>query len=813
MDTLIKDIRYAARKLIRTPAFTIVAVATLALAIGATTATFSVLNAVLFRPLPFSNTESLVQVSSWVKGKTAPMSALDFMDYRDQTRTFVGMAPTDNNNVNLTGDALKPQRLSEAAVGARFFELLGVNIPLGRGFAAGEDGASAAKVAVLSDGLWRSRFGSDPKIIGRRISIDGNPYTVVGVAAPRFDFPRQADLWVPMKWETWQLDPENRGAHSMMAIGRLKPGVTVEAGKKDVAAVARRLAVKYPKSNTNFEGTALRLDETILGNVRLALFSMLGAVAFVLLIACANIANLLLVRAAAHQGEMTIRTALGASRSRLIRQSITESVLLSLVGAAAGTTIAAWAVSAVVAWGPSTLPRLQEVSIDWRVLVFSAAVGIVAGILFGLAPAMFAARSNVGQMLRQNTRGTTHGGLHATRRALITAEIALAVVLLMGAGLLIRSFVRLTSVDPGFRAEHVTTFSLTLPQVKYEQEPQVRAFTTQLLEKFEQLPGTRAAGVVFGRPFEPQRMRTSFEVRGWPESTPDNRRLSEVRPASPGFFKALGIPLVRGRLYTAEEDRPDRAPVVVVNQEFVRRYFKNEDPIGKHITLGIRHTPNPGDTVGVDAGGEIIGVVGNVKQMTLSEEPIAATYVPWGQLPINDVSVVVNSTAEPKAVEGAVNAQVRSVDAEVPVYGLSTMENLVSSSVTQPRFYMALLAVFAGIALVLAGLGIYGVISYAVSQRTREMGIRIALGATRGGIARLIVGQGMWPVISGIVAGLCAAAWLTRVIASMLFGVAPLDPATIAFVPVVLAAVAIFAAWLPARRAGRIDPIIAMRSE
>ena len=813
MDTLLHDLRYAARKLLRTPGFTFVAVTTLALAIGATTAIFSIVYGVLLKPLPFKDPAQLVLVASTHDdGKPQSMSALDFIDYRDKSRSFVGMAGMSQGNVNLTGTGVEPQRLFEARVGARFFELLGVQARLGRTFTPDEDAEGTPKVVVLSDALWRGRFGADPRIVGQHISLDGTSYTVIGVAPPKFTYPDRPDIWVPLVFPSWALDPSNRGAHWLLAIGRVKAGVPIEHAREEISAIATRLTEQYPKSNAKFGGTIQPLQERIVGNVRPALYAMLGAVGFVLLIACANVANLLLVRAAARESEIAVRSALGAGQRRIVRQLVTESVLLAVVGAGLGVILATWTVQAVVTFGPAGLPRLDDVTVDGRVLLFTAAVALVTGVLFGLVPALHAARANVSGMLREGARGSSAGGARRTRGVLVVTEMALAVVLLAGAGLLLRSFIRLTHVDPGFRTDHVVSFNVTIPDTRYLYDRQKNAFVAQLTAELQRLPGTDDVGVAFVRPFENYMMRTSFQIAGRPAPDPGNEPSSQINPASPAYFRALGIPLVRGRLYTTAEDRPDAPQVVVVNQELVRRYFPNENPIGQHITLGISHDTAQTGTQ-ITSGGEIIGVVADVKQRDLAGEIYPMTYVPLTTLPTNDLAVVVRTTADPKLIESGVRAAVRTVDPTLPLYQLGTMEQVVRDSVSQPRFYLLLLGAFAGIALLLAALGIYGVISYTVSQRTRELGIRIALGASRERVVRLVLGQGLWLTLSGVAIGLAAAFWLTRLIASLLFGVGAVDPITFAGVSVLLVGVAALASWLPARRAARVDPVIAMRAE
>jgi len=813
MDTLLQDIRYALRKLLRAPGFSLIAVVTLALAIGAATAVFSIVNGVLLQPLPFGDPARIVSVSSTGKGgEPVYMSSLDYVDYRDGSRSFESMAQYSSTSVNLTGGDAQPLRLSEARVGAHFFEVLGARAQAGRYFAAGEDSPGAPRVAVISDALWRGRFGADPQVVGRSISLDDEQYTVVGVAGPELRFPERPDVWVPYVFQPYELEPQARGGHSLWGIARVKEGVSVASASAELAGIAKSLEAKFPGSNTGFGAVAVPLRDRIVGDVRPALVAMLGAVGLVLLMACANVANLLLVRAAARESEMAVRTALGAGRGRIVRQLVTESVLLALAGAALGVLIASWAVGAVVAFGPTGLPRLDEVSVDGRVLLFAAAVALATGILFGLAPAIQTARSNSGQSLRDGPRGSSRGGAQRTRNGLVVLEMALAVVLLIGAGLLMRSFVRLVSVDPGFRSEQLVGFDITLPDAKYSFDRQRLALTGELQQRLRDLPGTNDVAVSYGRPLRRMGIFTAFQVDGRPEGAPDDRPITFVQPVSPEYFGALRIPLVSGRLYTAADDRRDAPPVVLINRELARRYFATESPIGKRITLALNHdTAGPGSTVTM--GGEIVGIVGDVKQFGLESDVRPAVYLPFGHMPTGRVTVLVRSTADPRLLESEIRSRVHELDPDLPIFGLGTMKQFVSESVSQPRFYVLLLGGFAGIALVLAALGVYGVISYAVSQRTRELGIRIALGATQERVVRMVLSSGFLLAITGVATGVLASLYLTRLLRTLLFGVPATDPLTFVAVAVLLIAVAALAALIPARRAAAVNPVIAMREE
>ena len=813
MDTILRDVRYSARKLLRTPGFTAIVVATLSLAIGATTAVFSIVNGVLLEPLPLRDPSRVVSVSSVGRdGKRNAMSYMDFMDYRAQSRLIPTMSAIDGGTHNLTGTGGEPMRLAGARVNASFFDAVGVAPMLGRTFLRGDDAKGATRTAVLSEGLWRSRFGSDPGVIGREIIIDGRAHMVIGVVPPT-DVPQATDVWLPLIPEPGEDDPSNRGAHYLGGVGRLAPGATVERAAVELAQIAKRLAIQYPESNTKFGATAIPLSEAIVGSVKTPLYVMLGGVGFVLLIACANVANLLLVRASTRETEIAVRSALGAGKRQLVRQLVTESMLLALSSALIGTSLAAWAVDAVKAFGPRGVPRLADIAIDGRVLAFSITVAVVTGLLFGLAPSFHAAKTNVGQMLKESTRGSSgRRGTRRARGALVVAEMALAVILLIGAGLLARTFVALTRVDPGYRPENVVTMSVSLPSSKYPWDQQAISFSNQLLERVRQSPETQQSALAFGRPLSEYGMRIGFDRTDRPRATRDRRVSADVRVVTPGFFSMLGIPIVAGR-GLSETDLPNAPQVLVVSQTFVKQFYPNENPLGKRITIGWerQRSENKADTV--NAGGEIVGVIGDVKARGANEAAPATIYLPFDQAPITDVSLLVRSTASPTLIENQARAAIKEVDADLPVFDVKTMTDALSESVAQPRFYAILLGSFAAIALVIAALGIYGVISYAVSQRTRELGIRIALGAQRERVVRLVISQGLMLTLLGIALGVVGAAALTRLISSLLFGVAPADPLTFICVAALFVLVACLASYLPARRAAGVDPIIAMRAE
>jgi putative ABC transport system permease protein len=661
--------------------------------------------------------------------------------------------------------------------------------------------------------LWRSTFSADRGVIGRSVSLNGEDYTVIGVAPPSLTYPSKPDLWVPFAFEPWMTDPDNRGAHFISAIGRLRPNVTLDAADRELRALGNRLAKEYPRTNVNFSSGIEGLQKSLVGDVRPILLTMFGAVAFVLLIACANVANLLLVRAASRETEIAVRTALGAGRSRIVQQLVTESVMLAVIGATIGAALAAWVVDAVVAFGPRGLPRIDEIVVDQRVLAFSAALAIVTGVAFGLVPALHASRGELGQMLKEGARGTSsRRSTRQTRSALVVGEMALALVLLVGAGLLIRSFSNLLHVDPGFRPENVVSFDVSLPSVRYPQDREIRGFAQAVRERLSVLPGTKSVAVAFARPMEQQSMRVTFDIDGRPPAPLDSRLLADIRPASANFFSTLGIPVIRGRVFTPAEENFGPPPVVVVSQAFVKKYFPSENPIGQRITIGASHDTAGKDT-DVRARGEIIGVVGDVRQRGLAEDVYPAVYLGWGTFPLNDIAFLVRSDADVGTISTAIREQVQGVDPAMPVYDVHTMTDVVSESVAQPKFYTTLLTAFGALALLLAALGVYGVISYSVTQRTRELGIRIALGASRERVVRLVLGQGLTLTVSGVIVGLAGAFWLMRLLSALLFGVNPTDSLTFGAVAVVLLGIASLASYLPARRAARVDPVIAMRAE
>ena len=802
METLIQDVRYGVRVMRKRPWFTAVVVLTLALGIGANTAIFSVVNAVLLRPLPYRNAERLVWVSGNVRGGTnrASVSPPDYVDYRAQNTVFEEFAASTSVPfpVNLTG-AGEPERLTGSRVTANYFRAFGVEPALGRGFGADEERAGPTPVAVLSDGLWLRRFGGDPSVVGKTLTLDGKAVTVVGIAPPEFQYPAGAELWLPLDFD----DPEMkiRAAHFLRPIGLLKNGVTIEQAKAETDLIARRLEEQYPETNERWSLNLVPLEEQVVGGVRTSLWVLLGAVGFVLLIACANVSNLMLARAAARRRELALRTALGASRWRVARQQLVESVLLSLAGGALGLLLAVWGVDVLAALGAGDIPRSREIGVDGRVLAFTAALSVLTGLAFGLLPALRASRPDLNEVLKDAGRGTSGPGRGRVRSALVVSEIALSLVLLIGAGLLVKSFVGLLSVNPGFDPASVLTLRINLARARYPKPEQAEAFFGDLQRRVAGLPGVEAAGMVSELPLSGQPNDMYFYVAGRPPQTADQKVTADYRRVNQDYFRAMRIPVLRGRDFT-EQEVTGNAQVVVINETLARNFFPDEDPLGRRLVIDF----------GNQEEFEVVGVVGDVRHRALDGEVYQMMYVPT--LRIGGTNLVVRtSSADPLALATAVRGEVAAVDKDQPVSGVRTLEEVVAGSVAQQRFRTLLLAVFAGVALLLAGVGIYGVIAYSVTHRTHEIGIRMALGAGAADILKMVVGQGMALALAGIAVGLLAALALTRVLSSLLFGVTATDALTFATVSLLIAAVALLACLLPARRATKVDPMIALRYE
>jgi predicted permease len=803
-----QDVRFAGRQLAKRPGFTLVAVLTLALGIGATTAIFSVVYGVVLRALPWKEPDRLVRplfVSAEGEAHGA-FSAPNFLDLRAQSKTLSEVAAGTQGTLSLGGVGGEPERLPAARVSANYFHMLGVHPIEGRVFAPGEDQPSAPLVAILSEELWRRRFGGDPGVIGRSLTLDGQPRTVVGILARGEQLPSASDVWVPLVFS--KNDLAQRGAVWFAAIARLAPGATMERAKTELDVIGHRLSAQYAEANAGYfkSMTVESLQERTIGPTRKPLLILLGAVILVLLIACVNVANLLLVRAAAREGEIVIRAALGAGRGRIVRQLLTESLVLALVGGAAGVALASWLTRVLVTRAPHDIPRLEEIGLDGAALLFALVVSLLTGILFGLAPAIQTSRADLSVALREGTRGSKGRAGTLVRGLLVALEMAFAVMLLAGAGLLIRSFGRLQQVDPGFNPKGVMTFRIDLPAGKYSDDPKLRAFTSALMERMQRLPGVSASGVtVYGMPFDGDVNVLTFDVAGRPPKPPGQEVAMRIAAATPGYFKTLGIPVRRGRDFTPQ-DRAGSQQVVVINEAAARQFFPGEEPLGKRILLGWR-------VDGVPRGGEIVGIVGDFKQDALDRQIEPQLFLPYDQAPLESLSVVLRAPQSPQAVINAARTEIRDLDPALPIYGLQSMEEAVAASTAQSRFYMLLLGGFAFISLVLAAVGIYGVIAYAVRQRTQEIGIRMALGATHERVMRMVVGEGLVLAVLGATAGLLLAFLATRSMRNLLFEVKASDPSIYAAVAAVLVAVAAFASYLPARRAAQTDPQLALRGE
>jgi putative ABC transport system permease protein len=801
-----QDLRFALRQLGKTPGFTLIAILTLALGVGATTSIFSVAYGILLRPLPFSEPERLVRVYPLTEeGRPGAISVLNYLDWRKQSQSVEAASLLDTGSVNLTGAGGDPERLEGAWVSPEFFSVIQAPLLHGRGFAPGEDRPGASRVVVLSRELWERRFGGDPGLVGRTVDLDGRPYTVIGIA-DRARWPSITDLWIPFELNNDTLQPDNRGAVYLSVVARLKRGVPIGKARAESQAIAARLAAQYPEANTGFRMDVANMQEFMTGDVQTPLFVLLGAVLFVLLIACVNVANLLLARAAGRETELAVRTALGAGRARIVRQLLTESVVLSLLGGLAGVGFAVWATRALVALAPDRTPRLREVGVDGSVLLFTLAVSVATGLLFGLVPALRASRPDLGAVLKEGARGSKGRPATRARSVLVVAETALAVVLLAGAGLLLRSFGHLLQVDPGFKPENALVFNLAPPEAKYGEDPQLRGLSHQILERMAKLPGVTAAGISsYGRPLDNAAFMLSFTVEGRPEPKPGEEPSMRVAPVTPGYFQAMGLPIVRGRAFT-DQDREGSAKVAILTEAAARKFFPGEDPVGRRITLG---WTSDGD----QRGGEVVGVTKDFKQSTLDRDSDPQIFLPYDQAPLGSMSVILRSSADPAAVISLARQQVREVDPNLPIYKLQTLEDVVSTSVAQPRFYMLLLGGFAAVALLMAAIGMYGVIAYGVSQRSQEIGVRMALGATRDRVVGMVLRQGLGLALLGALAGVAGALFATRGMRSLLFGVSAGDPAIYVGVAAVLVLVAALASYLPARRAARTEPQMALRGE
>ena len=802
-DEMFQDLRFGLRMLLKHKGFTLIAIFTLALGIGANTAIFTVINAVLLRPLPFAQPEQLLWLGGWSgNDKEQGVTPADFLDYREQSQSFSQLAASVSDGIamNLSGGG-EPEQLKGGYVTANYLDLFGVKPALGRTFVTEEGLEGGERVVVLSHSLWSRRYGADPAIINQKITLDKRSFTVIGVMPPQFQYPTGVELWQPFSFPASTQSPfRSREFHFLRPVARLKPGVNRAQAQAEVETIARRLQSLYPKTNANQSLFLMPLQERLVGNVRLTLLTLLGAVGFVLLIACANVANLLLARSASRQKEIALRAALGASRGRVVRQLLTESLALALLGGLVGALLATWGVGLLVTLSSAYLPRADEIHINSPVFGFTLAVALLTGLLFGLAPALQSSRLNLTEALKEGGRGAGSGTRrHRTLNLLVVGEVALAIVLLIGAGLLVNSFVRLQQVSPGFDEKNLLTARIDIPN-PYGQPEKKKQFFEQLQQRVAALPGVEAVGLVTELPLARQSSDFTFKIEGRPEPAPGQSPHADIRNVNHDYFRAMRIPLRKGRNFT-EADVLDNAKVVLISDELARLYFAGEDPLGQRLLAGSLSRESY----------EIIGIVGDVRHRGLDSGLRQTIYFP--SLRLGYTNLVIRALNDPVSLAPAVRREVTAIDPNQPVANIRTMERWVSESVDQPRFRTFLLGVFSAVALLLSMVGIYGVMSYAVSQRTHELGVRMALGARAGDVFRLVIGQGMKLAIAGVAIGLVAALALTHLIKDLLFGIRATDPMTFAAITLLLTGVALLACYLPARRATKVDPMVALRHD
>ena len=809
MENLLQDIRYGFRMLLKSPAFTAVAVLTLALGIGANTAIFTVVNAVLLRQMPFSDPSRLMAVYHSYPSINLLRASVDPASwdyYRHNVKSFESMAAYSQFRApqNLTGNG-DPQRVRTVAATGDYFKVLGVAPMMGRTFTT-QDDYPGSRQAVLGYGLWKERFGSDPHILNKEIALDGMNYTVIGVMPNGFNFPQKAELWVPIGLTPEQIKPG--GAEFMDMVGRLRQGVSPEMAVGEFTKITQELRRLRGEDNDGFEIKTEPLQQLIVGDFRKPLWVLLGAVTLVLLIACVNIANLLLARATIRQRELSIRAALGASRTRIVSQLLTEGVILALVGGGLGLAFAYWGVDVLLSVVPMELPAFVHVTMDVKVLLFTLGISVFSGLLFGIIPALQVTGTSLNETLKEGGR-TNAPGRHNSRRALVVSEIALAMILLVGAGLMIKSFVRVLQADPGFNTQHTLKADLSLPASKYKDEAKMKAVFREIPERLQRIPGVTAAGLVSTPPLNTGWTNTFF-LRGRSDIQPEPH--AYIGLTTPGYAAAVQIPLKRGR-FIEDSDSQDSAPVAVIDENAARMYWKNEDPIGKEISvagegaIAGKAEPKP-------VWRRIVGIVGSVKHRSaIQEETKGQIYIPYQQFAIPMASIVVRASGDPTALASQIREQVMQVDRELPIYEVRTMSSMYDEFVAQPRFNMFLLAVFAGLALLLAAVGIYAVMSYSVTQLTHEIGVRMALGARRGDVLGMVLKQAARMATIGLGIGLIGALLATQVLQSLLFGVRVHDVATFLSIGFLLAAVALLASFMPALRATRVDPMVALRYE
>jgi len=806
MQTLWQDLRYGARMLLKQPGFTLIAVLTLALGVGANTAIFSVVDALLLRPLPYQEPERLLMLAEKTReGRRTTVAYPNFEDWRIRAQSFEGMASIRGQALNLTG-VDTPVQLRGRTVNWNFFQVLGVAPQLGRSFVTEDDRYGAPRTVILSNGLWKERFGGDPNVIGRKLLMSGEPYEVIGVLPPGFEYFRADDVYVPIGLF---LEPNtgltDRGSSlGLYAVARLKPGVTYEQADGEMALLGAQLSREYPAFNSGKSAMALRLQDVMSEDVRQSLWVLLGAVGFILLIACVNVANLLLVRAADRQKEIAVRLALGAGRGRIIRQLLSESLLIAALGGAVGLLAGRWMLDGLLALAPENTPNLARIGLDKTVLLFTLGVALLTSLLSGLLPAWHASRAELQTALKEGGRSTAGSSRERARKTLLVVEVSLALVLLVGAGLLVRSMYNLLRVDPGFNPDNLLTMRFNLPPGDQYNAPRRRVFYDEALTRVGALPGVRAAALTYSLPIGGSNWNSVFVAADKPAPPRAELPNSAYIPVSANYFETIGIRLTKGRLFNGA-DTADSARVVVINETLARRMWPGEDPLGKRLKQGWPEEDAPWR--------EVVGVVNDVKLNGVERETPLETYVPITQEPARSFSLVARAAGNPLAMAAAVERAIHEVDKDLPVSQVRTMDQLMGITLAQRRLTLVLLVSFAALALLLAAIGIYGVISYSVRQRTHELGLRMALGAQAYDVLKLILAQGLKLALIGVAIGLAAAFALTRWMETLLYGVRPADPLTFAAIAVVLTLVALLACWIPARRATKVDPMIALRCD
>jgi putative ABC transport system permease protein len=799
LETLVQDLRYGARMLLKQPGFTLIAIITLALGIGANTAIFSVVNTVLLRPLPYEDPDRLVYFrTAPQRGRPEACSLPDFADWREQSRSFERMAASTDRAFNLTGVG-EAERLNGQAITSDYFPALSIRLAFGRSFLPEEDRPGASGAVILSYGLWQQRFGSNPDVVGHSVTIDGRDHTVVGIAAPDLWLFGEADLWVPLAMDPGQARRRN---NFLFVVGRLKPGVSLDQARAEMNAISARLEQQYPQSNNGWRAELAPLRDLLVGNSSFILLLLMLAVGFVLLIACANVANLLLARSATRGREIAIRAAIGAGRGRLVRQLLTESILLALIGGAVGVILAILGIDALVGFGAKIIPRSSEIGVDARVLGFTALLSTAAGALFGLAPALQVSRLSLNDALKEGGSAWTMSRGRRLRPALVVSELSLCLILLIGVSLMVKSLYRLLNLDAGFNRENLLTMKISLPQMKYGSDQQVAAFYQQLLEGVRGVPGVVSATAVSPLPLSGMGSFLAFGIAGRQAGSPDAGGDANVLTVGDRYIETMGIPLLLGRPLT-EQDGQGGPKAALINQAFARRYFNGQDPIGHQVTFDGPQIPNTRWMT-------IVGVVADVKQFALETEVYPAIYV---QRPVHSMALVARARDNPLSLLSAVRAEVRKLDRDLPVSNIQTIDQTLRVVLGTERFAVFLLVIFAAVALSLAAVGLYGVMSYAVSQRTREIGIRMALGARRRDVMLMVIGQGIKLAGISILIGLGGALALTRFMENLVFGVSATDPLTYVTIVSLLTLVAMLAALVPARRATKVDPMIALRCE